>query len=74
MIFKFCENVFHGIRERKAVVEERLKSGCFETMRDYKGVVGRLHGLSEGEEIIKKIYKDMFDYKPENNGAGYDEV
>lgn len=74
MIIKFCENAFLRIRDKKAVYEQRLLSGCFESLEEYKGVAGKLQGLSEAEDIVKKLYKDMFDYKPEKKGEGYDEV
>jgi len=63
MIVKFCEVLFARIRERQGVYSERILSGNLHNFEDFRKAVGHLHGLKEAEEIVKKLYKDMFDTK-----------
>jgi hypothetical protein len=49
------------IRERQAIIAERLVSGVSNTMEDYKLRVGKLQGLKEAEEIVQQMYKSMFE-------------
>lgn len=52
------------MRERQKVYEERVLSGSFDKLEDFKLMIGKLKGLEEAEVIVKTLYKDMFDSKP----------
>jgi hypothetical protein len=69
MILKYVENLLTKIRERQIVVAERLTSGDFQELWEYKETAGTLKGLRESEEIIMNSYKDMVESKSQlNNG------
>ena len=61
MIDVLCESLLLKIQERKGVCEDRLLAGAFLDFTEYKSCVGKLQGLKETEEIIKRVYKDMLE-------------
>jgi hypothetical protein len=63
MNLRFCENLLVRIRERQGVYADRILSGTFDKIEDYKFVVGKWQAMREAEEIICRLYKDMFDTK-----------
>jgi hypothetical protein len=41
---------------------QRLLSGSFSSLEDYKYIAGKLNGLEEAEKIFRQIYTEMFDF------------
>lgn len=60
MILKFCDGLLLKIRERQVLVAERLTSGNCKDFEEYKLLLGKLQGLRESEDIVKKIFEDTF--------------
>ena len=42
------------------LVAERLTSGSCKDFEEYKGLIGKLQGLREAEEIVKAIFEATF--------------
>jgi len=61
MLIKFYEQLLSDIRDRRSIISGRLLAGNFDTFEEYKKVSGKFNGLEEAEQIIKNLYKDMFD-------------
>ncbi len=59
MLERFCENFLLKLRAAQAVYSERILSGSFKTLEEYKYVAGRLRGLMDTEIVVKGLYKDM---------------
>jgi hypothetical protein len=74
MIIKFCENLLSKIRERQGVCADRLLVGSFNDFVEYKNCTGKLQGLKEAEDIVKRIYKDMFDTKVLRNDGKQEDI
>jgi len=51
------------MQEAQRAYAERLLSGSFKTLEDYKHVAGKLKGHEEAEYIFREIYKNLFDVK-----------
>jgi hypothetical protein len=41
---------------------QRILSGSFSSLEEYKYIAGKLNGLEEAENIFRKIYAEMFDF------------
>lgn len=63
MLEKFCENFLLKLRAAESVLIERLKTGGFKTLEDYKHVVGKIQGLEHAEIMIKETYQAMIEMK-----------
>lgn len=61
MLEKFIENFLVKSRASQGVYVERISSGGFKTLSEYKLVVGKLKGLQESEYLIKELYKSMIE-------------
>jgi len=61
MNIKFIENLLLRIRERQKVCSDRLLSGSCQTFEEYRGSIGKLQGLKEAEEVIRKLYKETYE-------------
>lgn len=61
MMFGFAENLLQKIRERQAVYNTRILSGNFSDFVDYKHTVGKSMGMEECQEILKKLYSDIYE-------------
>jgi hypothetical protein len=61
MMFGFAENLLTKIRERQTGYHTRLLSGSFSTLEEYKLIVGKSMGMDECQEILKKLYKDVYE-------------
>lgn len=73
MINKYCENLLIRLGDRKKVYGNRILSGTFSTLDEYKLLVGKFKGMEEAEIEIKALYKDMFDEKQLNIEGKEDE-
>lgn len=71
MVIKFCEELLLRLKNRQALIEERLISGNFERFEEYKKFSGISEGLRDAEKILKQLYQDMYDSKI--SGRGEDE-
>ena len=73
MVISFCEELLKRVRERRAVYVDRLSSGTFQTLEDYKFIVGKLKGVEEMESEVKKLYSDMFEPRNGRTEEGINE-
>jgi hypothetical protein len=61
LVIDYITKVLTHIHECQAVYVKRLLSGTFDDLRDYKCIYGKLSGLKEAEEIVKNVYKILFE-------------
>lgn len=59
MLLKFYELSLHRIREQKDQYINRLSNGSINNFEEYKDLSGKVYGLRQAEEIIKKIFDDV---------------
>ena len=72
MVIDYIEHLLVRIREHQAVYAKRLLSGSFSSLEDYKCIYGKLAGLQESEEVVKKVYKDLYETgRKEGQGNEY---
>lgn len=62
MIINFYENALARLRERQAIFMERILSGSFDKLSDYKLMAGKLSGVEDSIEILQNLYSDTFDF------------
>lgn len=65
MDIKFYEHYLLKLRQRRFGFSERLLSGTFQALDDYKLIVGNFKGLVEAEEILKDLFKETYESKIE---------
>jgi hypothetical protein len=58
---RFYEDLIFKIKERRSVYSDRLLSGTFDTLDEYKLIVGKLKGLDEAEQAAQLIYRSRFE-------------
>lgn len=63
MLERFCENYLLRLRAEQAPYVERLSSGGFKTLDEYKFTAGKLKGLHDAESFIKETYDSMIEMK-----------
>lgn len=61
MVEKFLEQLLRRIRLEQEAVMRPLVNNSIQNMEDYRYTNGILKGLNSSEEIIKKLYKDIFE-------------
>jgi len=66
-MFKYVENLLAKIRERRAIYSTRILSGSFSVLDEYKFISGKYMAFEEAEELVKKVYKDMYEGKKEDD-------
>jgi len=59
MLEKFCENLLAEIRDSQREYENRILSGSFKKLSDYKFIAGFNKGIGSVEEMVKRVYKNM---------------
>ncbi len=60
MVINFSENVLSALRKRQSTYIQRVCSGVFDSLEEYKFIAGKLKGLEEAEKVVKQTYKEMF--------------
>lgn len=66
-MLNYLENLLAKIRERRAVYSTRILSGSFSDFIEYKFIAGKHQAFEEFEELVKKVYKDMYEGKKEDS-------
>ena len=64
MLERFCENFLLKLRDSQTEYSNRLLSGAFKTLDEYRFVAGVHKGLVECEAMVKQVYKDMVEMSP----------
>jgi len=59
MLTKFYEVALQRIRKQKEQYVNRLINGNVQSFDDYRSVCGHILGLTQAEEILKKLFDDI---------------
>jgi hypothetical protein len=59
MLEKFLVTLYRNLEEDQRGYRDRILSGNFETLEDYKYICGLLQGLTAAQEQAQRIYKNL---------------
>lgn len=74
MDLPYIEALCKKLLERQAVYVQRIVSGTFTDLGEYKLIAGKLHGIKEAEELAKAVYREILDKREGKNERREEEV
>lgn len=73
MLIDFFNKFVYQLESLKGGYVNRILSGSFDSLDDYKFVAGKLNGIEEARELFKIVYKDFFELGSVKVKLGEDE-
>lgn len=57
----FVERLLLKLRERRSTYSSRILTGNVANLEEYKFSAGKMLGIEEAEDIVKKLYKETYE-------------